>query len=435
MSLFNSVIQKLKNKITNHPHYGKAKHWTKLVTITGSAQILVQAVGFISGILVIRLLPVDEYALYTLANTMLGTMTILSDGGISTGVMAQGGKVWQDKPKLGAVLVTGLDLRRKFAGFSLIVSLPILAYLLLHHGATWITTILITVSLIPAFYAALSDNLLQIPVKLHQAIAPLQRNQVEVGVGRLLLTGITLFAFPWAFVAIVASGIPRIWGNVRLRRIASGFVDKKTEVDVEEKKEILKVVKKILPGSIYYAISGQITVWLISIFGQTTSVAQLGALGRLSAILSLFSAIFSILVIPRFARLEKNKIKLLKTYLWMFFAWLLVILFVFSIVYLFPNQILWILGGNYAKLNLELLLCIIGSCIMLIAGYAFSTYTSRGWVLNPLISISVSILSVIIGILLFDMSSLKGVLIYNIFLAIIQLIMNNTYLFYKVLKV
>jgi hypothetical protein len=44
------------------------------------------------GILIIRLLPV-EYAFYTLANTMHRTMTVLADGGITTGVMSQVGKV------------------------------------------------------------------------------------------------------------------------------------------------------------------------------------------------------------------------------------------------------------------------------------------------------------------------------------------------------
>jgi O-antigen/teichoic acid export membrane protein len=168
-------MNKIKDYIVNHPYYNKAKYWGKLISITGSAQIVVQAVGFLSGILVIRLLAVEEYALYTLANTMLGTMTILSDGGISTGVMAEGGKVWQDRKKSGVVLTTGLDLRRKFAIVSLIISIPVLGYLLLHNGANWITTVLITASLIPAFYAALSDGLLQIPVKLHQAIPPLQK--------------------------------------------------------------------------------------------------------------------------------------------------------------------------------------------------------------------------------------------------------------------
>jgi hypothetical protein len=94
----------LKNKLKKlkeHPKYDTVVSWGKLISITGSVQLILQALGFASGILIIRLLPVQEYAFYTLANTMLGTMTVLSDGGISAGVMAQGGRVWKDKEKLG----------------------------------------------------------------------------------------------------------------------------------------------------------------------------------------------------------------------------------------------------------------------------------------------------------------------------------------------
>ena len=184
--------------------------WVKLISITGGAQIIVQAIGLVSGILIIRLLPTHEYGLYTLANTMLGTMIILADGGISPGVMAQGGKVWQNSEKLGAVLATGLELRKKFAAISLIVSTPILLYLLLKQGASWVSAVLIVAALIPAFYAALSDALLEIVPKLHQTILPLQKNQIVVVVARLFLSGITLFAFPWTYVAILATAVPRI---------------------------------------------------------------------------------------------------------------------------------------------------------------------------------------------------------------------------------
>lgn len=74
----------------------KLFHYGKLVSITALAQGLIQALSFASGIMIVRLLPTKEYALYVLANTMLGTMTLLSDGGISTGVMAQGAKVWTE---------------------------------------------------------------------------------------------------------------------------------------------------------------------------------------------------------------------------------------------------------------------------------------------------------------------------------------------------
>jgi len=100
------------NKVTTHKSFSKALHWGRLVSISGIAQILVQALAFINGILIIRIFSTQEYALYTLANAMLGTMTLLSDGGIADGVMSQGGKNWQDRNWLGAVMATGMQLRR-----------------------------------------------------------------------------------------------------------------------------------------------------------------------------------------------------------------------------------------------------------------------------------------------------------------------------------
>ncbi|WP_264565367.1 polysaccharide biosynthesis protein [Flavobacterium sp. N3904] len=422
-------------QLKQHPKYDSILNWGKLISITGGAQIILQAVGFASGILIIRLLPVQEYALYTLANTMLGTMTVLADGGISSGVMAQGAKVWQDKEKLGSVLATGLDLRRKFAIGSLIVATPILIYLLFHNGASWLTTLLIIASLIPAFFAALSDTLLEIVPKLHQDILPLQKNQVVVGLGRLLLTGLTMFIFPWTFVAILANGIPRIYGNIKLRKIAHSFVDKNQPPDLGIQAEIMQMVKKILPGAIYYCVSGQITIWFISIFGKTESVAQLGALGRFAILLSLFSVLISTLVIPRYARLLENKVLLFKRFIQIFFSLIILICFILILVYLFSDQLLWVLGKNYYGLKSELILSIVGTCIGLIGGVFFLLYTSRGWVINPLFSISISLMSIGIGAFLFNVGTLNGVLIFNIFLAIIQVILHGGYCLIKIIDI
>jgi O-antigen/teichoic acid export membrane protein len=257
---------------------------------------------------------------------------------------------------------------------------------------------------------------------------------VKVGIGRLLLTGITLFAFPWAFVAIIASGIPRIWGNIQLKKITNGFVDKNAKIDAEARKEILKVVKRILPMSIYYAISGQITIWLISIFGNTISVAQIGALGRISAILPIFSVVFTTLITPRFARMRNDKIALLKRLICILAILFSLMIFVVGIIYFFSNQVLWILGENYSGLQVELLLNITASFLMLISGVVYSLYTSRGWILLPIISVSINSLSVITGIILFDISALRGILLYNIFIASCQLFLTIFYCFYIISK-
>jgi O-antigen/teichoic acid export membrane protein len=420
-------------KLKQHPKYDTVINWGKLISITGSAQIIVQAVGFACGIIVIRLLSVQEYAFYTLANTMLGTMTVLADGGISTGVMALGGKVWQDKEKLGAVLATGIDLRKKFGFVSLVVSISILGYLLLHNGASILTTVLITLALIPAFYAALSDSLLEIVPKLHQTILPLQKNQTAVGLGRLLLTGLTMFVFPWAFMAILAAGLPRIWGNIQLRKIGHEFADKNQKPDKQVRIEILSLVKRIMPTSIYYCVSGQITIWLISIFGDTTAVAQLGALGRLSVMLSIFSAIIVTLIIPRFAKLASNRYLLLQRFIQIMAVLAVLLGIVILIVYLFPTPILWLLGDAYEGLPFELLLSIISSCVGLLGGIVFNLYSSRGWAMSPVILILVNLLAIIVFANVLDLSNLRGALYFNISLGLVALLQTIIFCTYNIL--
>jgi O-antigen/teichoic acid export membrane protein len=418
-----------------HPQYGRVLDWGKLISITGGAQIIVQAVGFACGILIIRLLPVQEYAFYTLANTMLGTMTVLADGGISTGVMAQGGKVWQDNERLGAVLETGLVLRRKFAIVSLLVSVPILVYLLLHNGASWLTSLLIAAALIPAFFAALSDSLLEIVPKLHQNILPLQKNQMAVGIGRLVLTSLTMFVFPWAFIAVLAAGVPRIWGNIQLRRISYRFADKNQEPDTEIRTEILSLVKRIMPTSIYYCVSAQITIWLISLFGNTSSIAQLGALGRLSMLLSIFSALVATLVIPRFAKLAADKNLLLPRFMQIMGVVVVLLIIIITVVYVFPKPILWLLGDGYKDLPFELFLSVIGSCLALLSGMAFSLYSSRGWAMQPAILISINLLTIIGLASILDLSSLKGVLILNIGVSSIAVLQTSLFCVFKILTI
>lgn len=421
-------------KLKEHPKYDSVLNWTKLISITSSAQIIVQAVGFASGILIIRLLPVHEYAFYTLANTMLGAMTGLSDGGISTGVMAQGGKVWEDKQKLGKVLVTGLEMRKKFALINLIISLPILFYLLLHNGAGWLTSFLIIVSIIPAFYAALSDALLEIPLKLNQSILPLQKNQITVSFARLMLIASTIFFFPLAYISILTGGISKIYGIILLKKSTKMFADTSQPEDLEVKKEIVIIVKRSLPGTIYYCFSGQISTWIISIFGDAASIAQIGALGRISSVLSLFSVIFLMLIVPRFARIQNQPQKLLKHYSKILFFILIIFFFIVGLSSLFSNQILWVLGSKYEGLDTELILLIIGSSITIIMSSALALYMSRGWILHYCISIPASILSIILGCYFFDISTLKGILHLNIFVATVQMILHIFYGYYKILK-
>jgi O-antigen/teichoic acid export membrane protein len=411
--------------------YPKMVEWGKLISITGSAQVMIQAIGFVSGIMIIRLLSTPEYALYTLANTMLGTMTLLSDGGINTGVMALGGKVWQDKVKLGIVMNTGMDLRKKFAVVSLIIAIPILIVFLRHNEASWLMSILIIASLIPAFFTALSGSLLEIAPKLHQDIGPLQKNQILSNVFRAMLLGATIFIFPWAFIAILSGGLPQLWANIRLRKISSNYVDLDQKPDPVVRKEILTVVKKILPGAIYYCIYGQITIWLISIFGSTTAIAQIGALSRLTMILNLFTVLFTVLIIPRFARLPEYSTDLLSRFYKIQAGLLVLSIGIVFFVILFPTQILLLLGNKYSGLNTEIILITISSCLSMIAGVTNSILFARGWVMYPVVSIGVSMLAQIVLLFVLDLTNMQNVLLFSIINFVVAYVMLVLYFIIK----
>lgn len=418
--------------LTSSPHRAKLLEWGRLITITGTAQIAVQALGFAGGVLVIRILPTQEYALYTLANTMVGTMLLLADGGIATGVMSQGGRVWQSRERLGAVLATGLHLRRKFALISLLIALPALLYLLRHHGASWLMAAFITAALIPAFFTTLSGTLLEIAPKLHQNIVPLQRYQVESSVGRVALLSLSLFIFPWAGLAILVASLPQVWSNLRLRKLTKTYADETQPVDPLVRQEILAKVKRLLPDALYYCFACQFAIWLISFYGSTAAVAQIGALGRLAVALSLFTVLFSSLILPRFARLPDQAGLLFRHFTRLVVGLLGLSAAIVLGTWVLANPILWVLGKQYAGLQTELTLMMVGKCLSMVAALIFLLCTSKGWIINPLISIPLGIISTGLGVFFFDFSSLQGIFRLDIFVALVQLLMHTAYGIFKI---
>lgn len=401
--------------------------WGRLIAVTGSAQAVIHIISFVSGILIIRFLPTTEYALYTLATAIYSNMVILADSGITASVMAQGGKVWQDSEKLGKVLTTGFQLRKLFGLGSIILSVPIMLYLLHHHGAGWWKAFAITLAILPAFFATLSGNLYEIIPNLHQSIVKLQKIKLVASVIRAIFIVVALYFFPYTILALLAYGIAQIWANKKLKKLARSFIKATKKSSSAVRHEILKMIKRLMPECIYLCISGQITIWLISIFGTTAAVAQVGALGRIAVVLSFFGVMFGTLISPRFSRLSKNKELIFKRFIQIQVALFLVGILFIGGIWMFSSQLLWILGDSFANLELEIVLLMLGNFIGLFAVSNFYLCTSRGWVINPLISIPISMAAIISGAIIFDVSSLVGLFIFNIYINVVMLFMHITY--------
>jgi O-antigen/teichoic acid export membrane protein len=398
----------------------------------GFWMLFVQGAGMLSGILLVRILTTHEYGLYTLSLTLLGAMSILSDAGISNGVMAEGGKVWKDRKRLGQALATGYLIRKQFAPYSLLVTTPILIYLLREHQATWTQIIAILIGVILTFYTSLSDVILQIAPKLQQQIPQLSRIQVIQAIGRLALILILANLFPLASVAILAAAVTQIWANRQLRKLTAESADTTTPPSPEIRDRIFSIIRRTLPGAIFICISSQITLWLIAFFGSTEAVAEVGALSRLSQIPALYTAIASTLLIPRFARLPSNP-ELLQRW----FGIILGITITFGATVVttaitIPQIFLLLLGSDYSHLEFELILSLASAAIGVISVITYSLGNCRGWVLNPIISIPLTIVGQIAAIPMVDLGSVQGVLWFGLLGRIAPLLAGIAYLIFMI---
>lgn len=400
----------------------KIVYFSKLGGTVFVVQLVIQLLGMLVGFIIVRKLSVHEYALYTIANTLLSMMVIISDSGTNTSVYALGAKAWQDKLQLGKVLATGMYLRNRLALISLVITAPILVYLLLKQDATWWEITLISLALIPSFTSSLTTSFYEVIPKLHQDLGVLQKNQVIVAVSRLLLSGLGMILFPFTFIALFANGIPRIIGNFRLRKAISNRLVLTTEIDSEVYNETVRIVKKSAPGAIYYAFSGQVTLWIMSFTGKTANIAEWGALGRYGVLLTLFSTVIGMVLMPRYARSQKDR----KGLLIMSHQILLLSAVgggaIILGIYLFSDFLLQLLGSSYIGLDDELVLISFNSLVTLFVGLCLNFRIRKGWIISPFLDVCLNFFPIVLCAFLMPLGSLWEILQYNLVIQLCYLV-------------
>src|SRR6476661_7373361 len=134
MSFFGPISPPILNEAST-PIIRRALHRARVVGNFALVQSAVQVIGFVSGILLIRHLDQREYAYFTIANTMQGTLNVLADIGISIGLVSIGGRVWHDRHRFGQLIKTASNLRRKLGAIATIIVTPILFIMLVKNGA------------------------------------------------------------------------------------------------------------------------------------------------------------------------------------------------------------------------------------------------------------------------------------------------------------
>ena len=423
MSFFGPTSPPLLDE-SSAPLIRRALHRARVVGSFAFAQGAVQMIGFLSGILLIRTLDQREYAYFTIANTMQGTINVLADIGISIGLVSIGGRVWQDRQRFGQLINTGLRLRRTLGFIAIAIVTPILYFMLVKNGASVPYALALIAIVLAGLWIQLAIGVLSVVPRLHSNIQRIQGIDLVGSVVRLVVIVALVFVFLNAGAAMVVGSATLALQWWLLRRYVVKVVDLGASENAEDRGAMLGFIRNQAANAIFFCLQGQITIFLISFFGtRASSVAEVGALGRLAMIFAVLSNLLTNVFAPAFARCQSPR-----RLRWQF-AGIVGAVAAFSAVLvtaaaLFPHAFLFVLGGKYMHLERELVLMVAGAVASALTGTFWALNASKAWIAGSWLYVPLTLATQAAMIPFVDFSTVRGVLVFNLISAVPNLLIN-----------
>ncbi len=372
-----------------------------------SLEVPTQLAALVVGFVIVRVLPVRDFAVYALITALQGTLAILSDAGVSTVLVARAGAVHSDKKALAELVASAKRARRVLEGLALLLSGPLLFLWLRGRSvsvadyATLLVIVAVGLHLQVTYsvYAALPVILLE-PHYLQVA-------QLTGSLVRFAGIVIVLLVAPLYLPALSANVLGIAVQAWLLKRYARRNINLRSPASEQQLAELSRFVRRQFVNTFYYAFSSQLTMWLIGFKGSTRAVAEVGALGRLGNVIAVAQSSLSMLAIPRLAR-EVSPIRFLRRYV----AIVLLVggcgLLLVALAVARPEVVLWFLGPKYENLGSVLPLSIGCYATLWLSSTVFSLNSSKAWVDRVWIAIPLVIVSQIAALFLFDVGTVRG---------------------------
>jgi O-antigen/teichoic acid export membrane protein len=404
--------------------WAHAKKWSLRLIEIGLVQGLVQFLTALTGLLIVRTLAKQDYAVYAITNSMQAAANILADLGISLGVRSIGGRVCEDRQRYGQLLNSALKLRGWFATVSLGVTVPIAAWMLWRNGASWVLTLALCLTIVASLTPLLASSIWITSLQLHGQYRRLQKIDLSNAALRLMMIGGLMFSYLSALTAaltvVVSNWVQLIW----LKKHAVELADTRQPPNAEDIRELKKLSFKMLPNSIFFCLQSQITVWLITVFGNVNNVADVSALGRISMLFLVLHTTMDMIVMPRFSRIQEPNL-LFRRYAVLIFGCLVVSSLALIAAALFSTQFLWLLGPKYSHLKPELILVMLSAVTNFVAGTMWGVNVSRAWIKAAPLYIPVTLATQVLVLLVLDVSTVRGVLWFGFWSLVPSLFLNG----------
>lgn len=349
--------------------------WVRLAGVFLASQGLVQIVNLTVGLLLVHLLPVDQYALYTVATALLAFLAMGSNLGVSNAVITQGARLANDAQALGSLFNAALFQCRRLYAVAFPILLAASAAMLMPHD--WSLAAKISVVALLA-----ASGWMRVPTMIATAILNTRHDSrglfrvgMSEGLTRLALVPLCV-VWPYATIALVANFVGATLARWTGQRQIQPLVDCGAPPSPAQTAAIRGFFMPLVPSVIYAALQGQIAILILSLFGSTNAIAEVGAIMRLNQIIVLGMLLNPFLVQPVLAR-QLDRARFIN-HVGLIIAGLAAIsAIVMASAFAVPNWWLLILGGSYAGLERELPVALATGMLTLVGGTLYTVVISR----------------------------------------------------------
>lgn len=356
----------------------RSQKWVRLLSQFLSGQVVIQLLNFATGFLLLRWLSVTSYAQFSVAFAFQSTLGMLIDLGFSNSIVALVGDRGSDGSIVGHYIRSAKHFRNRM--FVVMICLSAVAFPLVTRSQHWpLSTQVLLFGAVACSLFFQGWGMYAAPLLINGRIKEFYQAQIIAAAGRLFCCALlyemsALSAWTAAWVAAIGLATT----GLLYQRKASCLIAEPNRSDPFINKEMFRYLAPLIPGVMFTAFQGQISIALITIFGHTQSIAEVAALGRLAQFFTVLAAFNSVIIEPRISRLPAAELK--KRYIQIVATAIVMSICISTSGFLFPKPILWLLGKNYSHLQLEVGWVVLGSCISYISGVLWTMHSARKWV-------------------------------------------------------
>lgn len=349
-----------------------------LVFLTG--QGLVQLVSLSVGLLLLRWLNIDNYAQFSVAFGFQSTFTLLTDLGFAGTIIALVGPRGNDPSVVGAYIRSGRHLRNSMLAWLTPIAAIFYFFIARQYHWPFLKSSLLFLSIVASIYFNGMASYYGAPLLIRGRLHLYFRHQLAGACFRIVVCGILFLTgglYAWTASWVNSLGFFLIgWLNARSSR---AFAVLPEHPDPSVTRQMIRYVMPNLPNVIFYALQGQIALFLISLFGgQVRSIAEVGALGRLAQIFLLLSGFNGTVIEPFMARLPKAQV--LRSFLFVLAIATAIGAILSAVGFFEPRLLLLLLGAKYASLQKEAGWLVFGSSLAYLTSVAWVMTTARRWI-------------------------------------------------------